>query len=265
MLPSLSALLLKTRAISTVVASLLLAGALHAQGPYRDLEASLALLPGLADSADQGAFVEVVKAMDEVYPGKIHIQVYPFARSVNNVLSGKADFHIPAMRNVAIPESKLPYRYAGEKIGSLAAVVYSRTDKVITRQDILKAVEKGREFPYVIEVAAGVEANCEFPARPTNNWEQSFKKLASGRIDAIWNAQDEADLVLRRLKLGNIHRSLWGMFDDVIVIQKGPHGEEVDRILSDLLKKLRASGRLEVLYRKVHVRYSDWQPADMGW
>lgn len=253
------------RPMFTALAFVFLSSAAVPQSANRDLEASLAVLPGLADTPDQGAFVELVKAMDDVYPGKINISVYPYARSFNNVISGIADFHIPALRNPAIPDANLGYRYVAEKMGSVHMVLYSRADKVITRQDVMKALEAGGPFPYVIEVSAGAEANCAFPARPTNNYEQSLLKLDSKRIDAIWNAQEETDLILKRLKLKSIRRSYWGAFDDVIVVRKGPRGEEVDKILSELLRKLKASGRLETIHRKAHLPYSDWQPTDMKW
>ena len=68
-----------------------------------DLKASIAQLPGLADSPEKGAFIDLVKAIDAAYKdGKITIGVYPFARSVNNVIDGFADFHIPNVRNPQI-------------------------------------------------------------------------------------------------------------------------------------------------------------------
>ena len=231
----------------------------------RPLVASLAQLPGLAESPDKGAFVELVRAMGALYPGGIRIEVYPFARSFRDMESGLTDFHIPSMRNPEIPADKLSYRYVSEKIGSVAMVLYSRTDKPLTRKDVYTALQQGGTFPYVIEVSAGAEANCAFPARPTNNYEQSLRKLGDGRIDAIWNAQEETDLVLRQLRLKNIHRSYWGNFDDVIAIRKNVENDELDRTLSGLLRQLRASGRLAEIYRKVHAPYSDWQPVDEGW
>ena len=233
--------------------------------PPRNLVASLAQLPGLAEGPDKGAFVELVRAMAEIYPGRIRIEVYPFARSFRNMEAGLADFHIPAMRNPEIPADKLAYRYVSEKIGSVALVLYSRSDKPVTRKDVYRALEQGGPFPYVIEVSAGAEANCAFPAKPTNHFEQSLKKLSDGRIDAIWNAQEETDLVLKRLKLKNIHRSFWGNFDDVIAIRKGPENDALDRTLSGLLRQLRSSGRLGEIYRKVHAPYVEWQPATEGW
>lgn len=49
-----------------------------------DLQASLAILPGLAETPAKGTFVDIVKALDDVYTeGRITIQLYPFARSVS--------------------------------------------------------------------------------------------------------------------------------------------------------------------------------------
>lgn len=236
-----------------------------AQTQYRDLSASLAKIPGLADSPDEGAFVEVVKALDELYPGKINIAVYPFARSYNNIITGKVDFHIPAMRNPDIDESKLPYRYVTEPIGKLSFVVYSHVDKPITKKDIIGAMKDGGNYPFIIEVSAGSEGNCPFPVLPSNDWSSSMRKLDAKRIDAIWNPQEETDLVLQNLKFKTIKRSLWGDFEDVIVIEKNAKGEEVNTILSGLLKQLRESGKLQAIYSKVHKPYDDWQPAKMAW
>jgi len=254
--------------VGTVLAALLFLPpcTVFSQAAHRDLEASLAQLPGLADTPDKGAFVDIVKAMDEIYPGKINIKLYPFARSVNNVLSGKADFHIPSLRNPLIPADKLPYKYVTERIGLMTMVIYSHVDKVITKQDILKAMEamkKGEQFPYIIECAGGLSS--PFPALSSNDWEQSIKKLAARRIDGIWNAQEETDRAVISLKEKTVHRENWGTFDDMILIQKSAAGDEVDKILSELLRNLRASGKLERLYRKVHSPYNNWQPSKMGW
>lgn len=237
---------------------------LQAQG-HRDLVATLAYIPGLAESQDEGTFVELVKAMDEVYPGKITIGIYPFARSFNNLLNGEADFHLPAMRNPAVDEPKLPYRYVSEIIGKLSMVLLSNIEKPITKQMVLDAIAQGGPFPYKIEVNAGAEENCLFPAISAVNLESSMRKLQNGRIDAIWNAQEETDLVLKRLKLNKIRREFWGHFEDVIVIQKNRRGQEVDVILSAILQSLRQSGKLQSIYQKVHSPYDDWQPAAMGW
>jgi polar amino acid transport system substrate-binding protein len=233
-------------------------------GEHRDLRASLGLLPGLIDSRDEGAFVDLVKAMDRVYPGRILINVYPMARSIRNLTSGEADLHLPALRDANVPESKLMFRIAEEKIGTLSNVIYSNVGKKLTRADIIGAIAKGGKFPYLLEATGGDEA-VEYPYRANNQIDLSLKMLNAGRIDGFIHPQEEADALIVALRLGRISRSLYSTNDDIVAIPKGAHGDEVNRIVSECLRKLRASGELETLYGKIHRPYSDWQPSEMGW
>ncbi len=90
--------------------------------------------------------------------------------------------------------------------------------------------------------------------------EQSLRKLSRGRIDAFIWAQEEADLMLRQLKLTNIHREHLGDFEDVFIIAKGPAGDETDRFLGEAIDRLAASGKLAEIYSRLHRPYVEWQP-----
>ena len=72
-------------------------------------------------------------------------------------------------------------------------------------------------------------------------------------------------MVIRDLKLKSIYRAQLIDFEDGFVIQKGPAGDKADKILSDALRKLKASGKLQELYSKIHKPYDDWQPSQMNW
>jgi polar amino acid transport system substrate-binding protein len=232
----------------------------------KDLKASLAQLPGLADTPDKGAFVDIVKAIDDVYTdGKITIELFPFPRSYSNIIQGKADFHMPSLRNPLVDEKKLPYRIVTERMGVVSLVIYSNVNKIITKKMIDDAVAKGGKFPYKIEAGGGMEDLYPFPITASNNLEQTMQKINSNRIDALIWAQEEPDLVLKKMKLKTIHREHYQDLDDVIITTKNPRGEEVNKILSTAIKKLRASGRLQKLYEKTHKPYDNWQPANMGW
>jgi polar amino acid transport system substrate-binding protein len=232
----------------------------------KDLIATMAYLPGLAETPDEGAFVDLVKAIDDVYTeGNIIIEIYPFARSVENIIEGKADFHVPTLRNPAISEEDLPYRTVTERMGTVVFVVYSHIDNIITRETIEEASAKGGEFPYEIDAPGGLEDNFLIPVVPSNDLTISFQKLQNKRIDAVLWAQEESDLTLRNLKLNMIWRSHYADFDDAIIIPKGPEGDETDRILSEALRELKASGRQEELYSKIHLPYDDWQPSETDW
>jgi ABC-type amino acid transport substrate-binding protein len=251
-----------TLALCSLAAALLLPSASRAAG--KDLNCTIAIIPGLSEPPGKGAFVDLAKAMAEVYTeGKINIELNPWGRSIDNVVKGKADFHIPNMRVPGVDESKIPFRFAKKEFGELVQVIYSNGQKVITKKMLDDAAAKwkadGKPFPYVIEVTGGDQ--YPFPTVPTNDYSASFKKLALGRIDAILGAQEDCDKPLREMRLKDIHRAEWNHFQDVLVVPKGPHGDEVDRIVSDLLTKLEKSGKLQKIYSQLHGPYNDWQPA----
>jgi len=235
-----------------------------AAGP-KDLTASLALLPGLTDGPDKGPFPELVKALQEYTRGKIKIETYPYVRSLDNVIKGRADFHIPSVRNPNIPhDPSLPWRFATEKVGQAAFVIYSNTAKPVTRKMIIDAVAKGGKFPYTIELVPGIEATFACPGIPSVDLPSSLQKVDKKRLDALIWAQEEADNVLRSLKLKGIHRELYQVYDDHPIVAKGPHGDEVDKILTSAIREFRASGKLKQYYIKVHQPYEEWQPANMN-
>lgn len=232
----------------------------------KDLTASLALLPGVIDSPDRGPFVDLVKAIGSAYTeGKIKIETYPFARSIDNVVKGKADFHIPTVRNRAVSAESLPYRFTTEKIGNVAFVIYSNAEKPLTKKMLQEAMAHKGKFPYTIEVVPGIENQFGFPGTPSVDLTSSLQKVQKKRIDALVWAQEEADNALKTLKIKAVKREHWMDYEDSIIIAKGPQGDAVDKILSGALKKLRANKQLQPLYAKVHRPYDDWQPAKMGW
>jgi polar amino acid transport system substrate-binding protein len=245
---------------------LLVSPMLFSIGGSKNLEASLAALPGLADSPDSGTFVELVKAIGDVYTdGKITIRVFPFTRSVNNVLTGLADFHIPTVRNPMVDQTILPYGTVKVPMGKVTFVIYSNTAKPISKKMLDDAITAGKSFPYKCEVPGGIENQFPFNATSSNDIEQSLKKLAIGRIDALVWAQEEVDATLKTLKFINIHREFWMDFDDAIIIPKGAEGDRLDKILSDAMTVLNKSGKLQALHSKVHHSYDKWQPSEMGW
>ena len=232
----------------------------------KDLEASLAELPGLADSPDHGTFVELVKAIGDVYTdGKITIRVFPFARSVSNVITGRADFHIPTVRNPMVDQTKLPYGTVTVPMGKVTLVIYSNSANQISKKMLDAAIAGSKNFPYKIEIPGGIENQFPFNGTSSNDVKQSLRKLALGRIDALIWAQEEVDATLMSLKLGNIHREFWTEFDDAIIIPKGQEGDRLNMLLSAALTELSKSGKLEALHSKVHHAYDVWQPSDKGW
>jgi ABC-type amino acid transport substrate-binding protein len=235
----------------------------------KDLRLSIAIIPGLAEPPGKGPFVELAQAIAENYTeGKITIELYPFGRAIENVLTGRADLEIPNLQNPDVDASQLPYRYSAFTYGRVDIVVYSNVNKVITGKMLDEATAQhkaGKPFPWVIEGVGGLQPNYPFPTVASNDFDASFKKLAAGRIDAFVGAQEECDMVVTALKAKSVHRSEWKHFRDISTLPKGPRGDEVDRLLTPVIEKLARSGRLQQIQSKVHVPYKEWQPADMGW
>ena len=238
---------------------------LSAQDGQKDLHASLGQIPGYAETPDKGLYVDLFKVIDEIYTaGKIIIEIFPMPRSIDYAITGKSDFHAPILRNPSVDASLLPYRMVKEELGEVTLVIYSNADAPLTKEMIDKMLKEDK-FLYSIECAGGMEALLPFPFSPTNNLENSLKKIESKRIDALVWAQEEVDLLLRNLKAKSIHREYYQNMDDVIITQKGARGAEIDNALSDILQKMKKTGRLQEMYSKIHVPFKDWQPADMGW
>jgi ABC-type amino acid transport substrate-binding protein len=206
--------------------------------------------------------VELVKAIDEVYTeGEIIREVYPFKRSLENVTTGNADFHIPLIKNPLVSEDKLPFRYSSVPTGPVAFVIYSHKDNPISKQDIVKAVETNpSQFPYKIDTLQGHTEFFNFPVIENHDFESALKRVSMKRIDAAIMPQEECDATLRKLNMKEIHRALYYEFDSMIVIPKGPKGDEIDKIITESLKKLKSDGRLDKINDKIHKPYIDWQP-----
>jgi polar amino acid transport system substrate-binding protein len=230
----------------------------HAQ----DLKASLAILPihsEIGDDAEpKGGFVELVKAIDDVYKeGEITIKLYPFARSLKNVISGIADFHAPLIKLPHIPEDTLPYTYASERITEVAFVLYTNTSKLkLDRMNLSK---------YVIATMMGHTHFFPFMVRENTTIAGGINMLSMGRIDGYIMEQEAVDNFIRKNKLKNIRRELYFQWDSSIVIPKGKKNKEIDEIISGALRILKVTGKLQEITKKIHQPYIEWQPSDMNW
>jgi len=226
-----------------------------------DLVASLALIPmhsQIGNSGQpEGGFVKVAKAIDDVYKnGEISIEQYPFSRSLDNVVSGKADFHIPLIKIPHVSEETLPFAYATERITQVTFVLYTRADS--------PPLDKNELSQHVIETVRGHKQLFLFEAAEVSSLDQGIKKLLHGRIDAFIMEQDAVDSYIREQKYKNIRRTFFASWDTCVVIPKGPKQQEIDQILSTALRRLKASGRLQEITKSIHQPYIDWQPYKMA-
>lgn len=221
-----------------------------------DLEAHGLLLPGLIDSASEGAFIDLIKAIDEAYSeGSIAIRVFPSARLDANVAQGVSDFAFPVMRLGPEAEAKMPYRFSTESLGRVSFVLYSHRDQPLDRQQLIDAARRDRAFR-----VQAPDSEWGFPTQRFIDFAEAFRLLDARRIDGFLWAQEEADLILRRLGLKSIHREHFQDYEDVLWVPKTARGDFVDQVLTRVIRSMRESGTLATHYARVHRAYQNWQP-----
>lgn len=228
----------------------------------QDLRASVALIPSLAESPNKGAFIDLINAIDEVYEdGDIHIDVYPFARSIHNVVTGEADFHIPMIRTDYFARQNQEFRFMRKPMGKVCLVIYSHRRKPLTHDDLYNAISSS-PYPYLLSVTRGSAQFLDLEVQEDSHISHALRKVAQGRLDAFIGAQEEADLMLKELEFTGLHRECFACFDDVIIIPNNLKGDKTEKILEQALIRLEQSGRLKELHSKIHLPYQDWQPYD---
>jgi len=225
------------------------------QAQARDLKVSLPIIPPLVETKDKGILVDLVKAMGEEYKGgKITWDVFPFPRSLENVEKGRADFHIPFI--TPHNPQKVRFQYSTETIFKVIIALYTnKSNKEINPKNLTK---------YKIETDEGVKYifESEIPSIVGSpSIESSLQKVDIGRIDAWLMAMPESDMVLKKLALKNIKRWEYGKYDVKAVLPLGDKGKEIDKILTDLIGKLKASGKYQKIMGPIlDQKFDPWQP-----
>ncbi|MDM8552263.1 transporter substrate-binding domain-containing protein [Desulfobacterales bacterium HSG2] len=216
-----------------------------------EYKATLAQMPVYVISETEGVIVDLVKAIERMTENQIAIGVYPFARSMLNVIKKRADFHIPLIKNDIIPEEKLPYYYSAETIFHVNFVLYTVKESGVTLNNISQ---------YKVETDRAHVDYFPFEMIPSSKIIQSLKKLHVGRIDAFVFSDVATDPILRKLGYTEIQRIPYKRFEVKIILPKTEHGKQVDRMLSDAIQELRKSGKLKEILGTVDQPYDNWQP-----
>jgi polar amino acid transport system substrate-binding protein len=228
---------------------------IFSQAQARDLKVSLPLLPPMVESKDKGILVDLLKAMAEEYKdGKITWDVFPFARSIDNVEKGRADFHMPLIT----PKNpgKLQFQFSTEDIYKvLFILVTNKNNKDINPKNLSK---------YKVETDQGNKSvlDAEIPnITGSPSIESSLQKLDIGRIDAWIFSMGATDKVMKKLALKNLKRWEYEKYDVKAVLPLGEKGKEVDKIFSELVKKLKASGKYQkIMGPMLDQKFDPWQP-----
>lgn len=205
-------------------------------------------------------FKKLFIALGEATNNIFSTEVVPPARATALIEDKLVDIQVPRIKfkNDAYNNS-LKYDFASASTGNVIAfVLYTDKNKPVD----INNLRKGNTKNFKIETEGANINQYGFKAIFSNNAEQSFKKLSTGRIDGYINSQTTCDSILKSLKLTNIHRQLWDNFDVKFAIQKGQAGGKLDKILTEGIKKLQANGTLEQIVGESNrrSRYNDWQP-----
>ncbi len=97
---------------------------------------SVGELPNKAHLAFANSLIPI---FNDLYPEKkIRIQSYPFARSIQSVMSGDADAHMPLFRS-DIQEQNLEFSYSTRSYSEVVLVIYSNKQNPITKEKLKEA------------------------------------------------------------------------------------------------------------------------------
>lgn len=217
----------------------------------KELTASLAQMPVYAESVDKGVLVDLVKAIAKESGVTIKHQVVPFARSMDDVINQKVNFHMPLIMPPNASELKLDYDYSTETIFHVNFVLFSNKNKPL---------DPAKLASYKLETDRAHTQYFPFPIEPSTNIESSLKKLDAGRIDGFIFADFASDPIIKQSGLKNIHRDLYKVFDVKIILPKGARGGEVDKFLSSTIQSLRKNGTYDKIMGPIDMKYDNWQP-----
>jgi len=228
------------------------ATALFSAGVAADtLKASLAKMPVYAESKDKGILVDPVKAIDGNLADSVDYQVVPFKRSMDSVIKGQVQFHLPLIQNPQDNEADLPYDHSTETIFHVNFVLYSNKSKPIDMSNLSN---------YRIETDAAHVQYFPFKITASANLEGSIRKVDAGRIDGFIFADDAIDPLIKKLGLKNVKRDLYKTFDVKIILPKSAKGGPIDGKLSQAIGALRDSGKYNQIMGMIDHPYGNWQP-----
>ena len=205
-------------------------------------------------------YVALLAAIGEETNNKFTTEILPMSRTVYLMEGGQADLQCP---QIIFTDPKkiadLKYDYSTPVIYKLGFVLYTNKKKPVTVAEL----KKGNPKNYIFETKVSHTVYFDFKCVGSTNIEASLKKVDNGTIDGFISAMTSSDKLLKQLKLTNVKRELFDFFTNKFLIPKGAKGKEVDKILIDGFKKIKANGKYDKIMGdlvKVAEKYDDWQP-----
>jgi polar amino acid transport system substrate-binding protein len=219
------------------------------------LTASLANMPQSAEIDKTGkltgAYVELIRALDNITDSKTKIVVAPFKRSILNLIDGRVDFHIPLIEPPDVNSEELPYSFSTITLFQVAFVLYTNKNKTINIDNLKQ---------YNIATDSAHTDFFDFPTQGISCLLCAIKMLDAGRLDGFIFAQNEIDPFIKEYNLKNIHRRLYKNFNVKILLPKGKNREKIDQYFTKGIKALQKQGKYKSLLAPILTPYQEWQP-----
>lgn len=220
-----------------------------------DLTISMAEIPNLTyydkDYSLAGDFPKLLSLLDEYYEdGALILNAYPFARSINNVVAGLADAHVPLIK--ADTKANLNFRHVDETLLDVTFVIYSHRDNPVSKYDDFTKL--------TVDTVIGHKQFFEFPVQEVIDFETGLKKVTNKRSDAFIMEQDAVDALIRSHSYNSIHRAHFQTWPSTLIVSKSPRGELVNKLLGRAIINMKSDPRYPTLARRIHTPFEDWQP-----
>ncbi len=228
----------------------------------KDYTISVGKLPLYSESEDKGILIDILKAMDEEYKeGKFIIEVYPFGRSIDNVATGKSDFHFPTIgKNIWQEEDDIYEKELNKEGLRRSSCSLTKTHFALYTNTQKPKLDLSKIQDYKIETDIGHTIFFNTNIQGTTCLPCSVKKLSAGRIDGLIFASREIDFLIKEGGYTNIKRQDFKIFGSKFILPTGEKGEEIDKLLSELIKKMIKNGKLA----KVAKPYTDYFTEQYG-
>lgn len=203
------------------------------------------------DKGNHGMLVELVRALDQVTHSSTQIVIRPFARSLMETASGKADFHLPLVQSDTSPAPDGLAYVTEVDIGQLPFVVYSHKTAPLDA----KTVGDHK----IVMTEPGHAAIFPFPVVETRCLSCSLDMILADKADALIVPGEIIDPLLTAVKYKGIHRALYASFPVRALVPVNADSAATRRYLIDGITQLRKTGELWKITG--HQKgYTDWQP-----
>ncbi len=220
---------------------------------------------GEPNSANPGYMVDIAKEALASGGHTVNYQNMPWERAVNEVRAGKFDCAIGAYK-----EDTPDFVFPDEELGRDVQAFYVKKGnswKYSGSIDSLKNVSigivggysYGEDFEKFLE-SAGNTSNVQV-INADNALEQNFKKILAGRVVTTLESVYVAEAKLKEMNLvGQIEQA--GLMGEptpmyIACSPAKPSSKEYAKLLSDGVKKMRASGKLKAILDKYGLK--DWK------